>query len=367
MVAISKNKMFTVVILSYCNKENWKDAIASVLQQEYPALEVIFADDGSPNFSREEVEHFIVEHKQHNLLQYCVLTSINNMGTVKNVSRAIVNCHGKYLLIMAADDALYDSGVLAAFASALERQGNDTLGVYARSIQCDETLSPSGECSFDIIRALSMNRQSALIQWKTLCHGCCIHMGATAFLWERFVPNKFDTSYRILEDWPFFLQTTEAGWRYEFENFNALRYRSGGISRGRDFNLGREQCFRDQLRMYERYILPNMSRFAWKERLTIYCRYRNDRMDVWLHYRMKSDLPLSSVVCLVPSGQLLEGIWAIIYFRRFIFFVIMGILIGWALPCRLLIWLATLIVFSVHLKIQLKLGRQKNDSQHQDN
>ena len=42
--------VFSVILAHYCQPDYWKDAVDSVLNQDYPAIELIFADDGTPGF-----------------------------------------------------------------------------------------------------------------------------------------------------------------------------------------------------------------------------------------------------------------------------------------------------------------------------
>lgn len=43
-------KLFSVVILQYKQPEFWKEAAFSVLKQDYPRIEIIVSDDGTPVF-----------------------------------------------------------------------------------------------------------------------------------------------------------------------------------------------------------------------------------------------------------------------------------------------------------------------------
>lgn len=53
-----EEKVFSVVIPSYGNGELWKAAVDSVLMQDYPAIELVFSDDGTPGFDTEAVRRY---------------------------------------------------------------------------------------------------------------------------------------------------------------------------------------------------------------------------------------------------------------------------------------------------------------------
>lgn len=271
--------VFSVVIVSYRSGELWKQAVASVLLQDYPAVELILADDGTPDFSSADCERFIAEHCGANLVRSRVLTAGRNAGTVKNLNRANRLCSGDYLLHFAADDALADRGVLTAFAGALRRKKPGVLGVYGKSECCDEHLQPMGRCSFDPKTAERMNGFSAREQWKQLCRGCCIHMGATAFVREEFMrAGGFDPRFRLMEDWPFLLCSTRQGYTFEFIDFSALYYRVGGITQ-RKPTPGYRMLLSDHLLNYETHILPDSAKLDRGARLKVWMRYLDDRMD----------------------------------------------------------------------------------------
>ena len=315
-MVMQKKSVFSVVIASYQSQQKWKAAVQSVLDQNYPNVELIFADDGSLGFAPQEIEQAINKRKSVNLVSYRVISRKTNQGTVRNMQSACLSCSGKYLLFMAADDALYDENVLSRFAHSLEKQPENVMGVYARAILCRKDLSPTGCCSFDTEQAIALNDLPALDQWRVLSQRCCIHMGATAFIRKRFLAfGGFDTSYRLLEDWPFFLRATESGFSFHFEAFDALRYRQGGISRGKAFSYGRKLCFSDQLQMYETQLLPRLQLLGRQERFFVYWRYQCDRQDVWNHYRLKSTRTISQLPGWDAERCFFEAVWFLLYWR----------------------------------------------------
>ena len=49
--------VFSVVIASFRSAACWKDAVRSVLIQDYPAIELIFCDDGSEGVMRRQLSN----------------------------------------------------------------------------------------------------------------------------------------------------------------------------------------------------------------------------------------------------------------------------------------------------------------------
>lgn len=276
-----EEKVFSVVIPAYGNGEQWKTAIDSVLMQDYPSIELVFADDGTPGFDIEAVQQYISNGKHDNLIRCCVIHQAQNLGTVRNLREAHGQCGGTYLTHMAMDDAYCDASVLSRYAKALEEKKEDVLGIYAKSLICDEELNPVGTVSFDVEKAEAMNSMTAIQQFGELTHYCCIHMGATAFVREEFMQHEdFDTAFRLIEDWPFFLKATRQGKRFQFYPFDAIFYRNGGVTDAAFDSPVKKICCRDHIRLYEKLILPYLQLLPWREKLQVYGKYAKDRMDM---------------------------------------------------------------------------------------
>lgn len=327
--------LFSVVIVCYRNGEQWKDAVESVLIQDYPAIELILSDDGSPDFLPEAAEEFIAAKKGGNITRSVILTSEQNLGTVANMRKADALCTGRYLLHFAADDALDGAHVLTSFALALQRKEPDVLGVYGRSEICDSALRPCGACSFDTVEAAAMNRLSPRGQWQRLCQGCCIHMGATAFVREEFVQSGgIDPAFDIMDDWPFFLENTHRGKRFQFINFPALCYRQGGVTQRRGANPGYRRLLSDHLLLVEQQILPFSAALCLRERLRIWLRYLDDRADARKLFGELSHVPYRTLGCLCPEAPAFLLLWWVKRHRR---------LIGAAGAILLCLWLIKIL------------------------
>ena len=317
--------LFSVVILSYRSNETWKKAVDSVLMQDYPKVELIFSDDGSPDFDKNIVLDYIVSNAKSNLCGFQILDSSVNRGTVKNLMEAERFCSGRYLIHFAADDALADEYALSLLAEALEGKSDDVLGVYGESIICDSDLTPTKDCSFDTTNAARMNAETSQQQWQRLCSRCCIHLGATAFVREELKKAEgFDDSFVLMEDWPFFLKCTHNGFRFTFVEQPVLLYRKGGITDG-DFSEGRKQLFKDHLHLYEKYILPDSNRIGAKT-CAVWLRYLDDRKDTDKAYGRLSNLSDKEIAGFTKKYPLYFCIWFLKRYRRYIALLVILIL-----------------------------------------
>ncbi len=305
--------LFSVVILSYCSSKTWQAAVDSVLMQDYPSVELIFSDDGSKDFDRRAIETYISERAGENLHHFEVLSTEKNRGTVKNIIEAEQHCKGSFLIHFAADDAFANEKVLSHLAEKLLEKPKDVLGIYGQSIVCDADLLPSGGCSFDTSVATLMNSESSNQQWERLCSRCCIHFGATAFVREELLTEeRYDSSFVLMEDWPFFLKATQVGFRFLYMDEPILLYRQGGVTAG-EFTEGRRQLFKDHLHLYERYILPksDMLKNTWK----IWLRYLDDRKDAQKAYGELSSIGIKNLSEFSNRFYCIYSIWLLKRYR----------------------------------------------------
>ena len=135
-----KFPLITVLICTYNKFDYLKGSIDSVLQQEYPCLELIVADDASKNFPKTQIEEYIKNNKNENVSNFTVYSNSKNLGTVKNLNNGAKRASGKYIIFMAGDDEFYDSAVLERVVCEAERR-NCGLLITMRLVS-DENLRP---------------------------------------------------------------------------------------------------------------------------------------------------------------------------------------------------------------------------------
>ena len=99
----------SVILLLYNNSEFLEECLDSVLAQDYPAVEIIVVDDGSKSFDQSGIETYIREHKKDNIRNFIVYQNECNFGTVRSANGAIRKASGRYIKLLAGDDALYNS------------------------------------------------------------------------------------------------------------------------------------------------------------------------------------------------------------------------------------------------------------------
>ncbi len=110
---------FSVIILSYNSElKNILMTIKSILfQEKIDEVQVVIADDGSEYKWDSEIKEYMRKKEFNN---FVIVPGDENVGTVKNILRALPYAKGKYLKLIGAGDLLYNANVLERVYSYME-------------------------------------------------------------------------------------------------------------------------------------------------------------------------------------------------------------------------------------------------------
>ncbi|MEG0178607.1 MAG: glycosyltransferase [Oscillospiraceae bacterium] len=224
-------KLYSIIIAHYNQPLFWREAIDSVLCQDYADIELIFADDGSKNFDEKEVEAYINEHKSANIKNTIVIASKRNLGTVKNINNAISASNGEYLQFFAADDALFKNDIITKNVIALEAAEKDVMAVTSMAKKYDENMDKCLGQAFEAALGFRRNKMTASELHDEILVGCVYVASTCCYKKELFgALGLFDERYRLIEDAPYWLKMTKNGYKIKYCNYCSVKYRMGGMS-----------------------------------------------------------------------------------------------------------------------------------------
>lgn len=255
------NELLSVVILHYKQPDLYKTAVDSVLEQDYPCLELIFADDCSKNLDENDVRKYIEEKKGTNIKNVIYQFNEENVGTIKNINKALKNSTGRYIIFFAADDRLCTNNVLSELMSNKAWEDNSTYFITGQSVMMDWNLDK--QLSYFVPEHIveKCNTLSPHEIHRELLFQDLFAMGATVFRKECFEKyGEFDENLKVIEDWSYFLDFSKKcesmNGRFEFQNINVLMHRAGGISEnGKNINLSK--VYIDDMNIiYETRVFP---------------------------------------------------------------------------------------------------------------
>lgn len=248
--------LISIVVLHYKQPQYYENAVSSVFEQDYPNIELIFADDCSGNLEEASVRQYVEGNKGENITNVVYQFNKENIGTVRNINRAIDNSRGEYILFFAADDRLYKGNVISKLYEALIKAEKQPL-MAGQSVMMNETL----EEKLGQFVPQEAIEQSGLWDSETqrikLFYQSLYALGATLFRRECFERyGRFDEGLKVIEDWSYFLDYTKQGGRVVCIDEKILKHRSGGISEnGKSQGLSR--IYLEDLNLiYKTRVLP---------------------------------------------------------------------------------------------------------------
>lgn len=225
--------LVSIIVLTYNQQFLLKDCLTSILNQNYPNLELIVCDDASADFDIEETTKLIEKLKKNNLKNYIIYKQPENVGTTKNAAKGIELSSGEIFKLHAGDDMLFSPKVISSVVRKFLHDENIRI-LAARSIAC----MPDGKLTNDKYpsdTAVKKMMDASCIEQFTLMstQAWGEYINAPAVFWERSLYDEiggFDARYKYTEDWPTWLIITQKGIRITSIDYVSTIYRYGGIS-----------------------------------------------------------------------------------------------------------------------------------------
>jgi len=251
VISITKNDIVSCIILSYKKFDFLYESIDSILNQDYPNIEIIICDDCSPNFEKDKITNYINSKKLKNVSNLIVYKQENNLGTVKNFNSAIKLSSGKYIFPLSSDDLFIDKNVISNIVSFFQKTNllivTSYRDIYSEDLSYLIKKEPSKRYS-------KFLKKDSLAMYKKLSLGNFISGSCTYYtkdFFDRY--GLFDENYLLLEDYPKYLSLYRQGGQIGFTDFTTIKYRNGGISTGDVISLKLEN---DYKLVYETEIFP---------------------------------------------------------------------------------------------------------------
>lgn len=205
----------TVIVAAYNASDTIGETLNSISEQSFELcnVEVILADDCSgDNTYKIMYEWYVSNIKTFSKI---ILLSIKeNVGTVKNINRAIMQSHGAWIKIIAADDILH-STCLEAFweEKDLYPQAKVLCGISEVFITNSDYEHRYHSEFYPTEKDRHRFKVSAAEQFKVLCNENFIY-APSAFLCGTYLRhlNGFDEQFIYLEDYPFWIKSCADGY-----------------------------------------------------------------------------------------------------------------------------------------------------------
>lgn len=235
----------SIITLTYKNWRLLEKAITSVVNQvvdQKYKIEYLIVDDGTDDFNVDYVSALL----NNTGLDYQIIVNQHNIGTVQSFNNAIKKSSGDLIIPLSADDEFYDCYVLNDIAAEFDRTDAYVItGLRVpilNSIECQSL--PSN-------RDYALFNDAKLLLMKILV-GNIISGASTYYRRELFDSvGYFDETYRLLEDYPFYIELLSAGINIALLKRKVIKYGMSGISAAGSMN---PVLRKDFLRLYKKIL-----------------------------------------------------------------------------------------------------------------
>lgn len=189
---VSALPLVSVAIVTYNQVAFLREAIDSVLAQDYLNLEIVVADDGSTDGTRE----LVLEYADAYPGRFVPALSPVNGGITPNQNRALQACTGKYIAWLAGDD-LFLPGKISRQVAFMEANSDHAI-VYH---DLDVFESSTGES----IRRFSELDRPRIGDIRTLVRHGAFNGAVSNMVRRSASPASFDARIPVASDWLYFV------------------------------------------------------------------------------------------------------------------------------------------------------------------
>lgn len=95
------NPLVTIICLCYNHEKYVVESLLSVINQDYPFIELIIVDDCSKDQSKERITKWLLDYPE---VQF--ISNETNFGSTKSFNKALKSAKGDYIIDLATDDIL---------------------------------------------------------------------------------------------------------------------------------------------------------------------------------------------------------------------------------------------------------------------
>lgn len=258
--------LVTVAVCTYNSADFILETLESIRLQDYKPLELVVSDDASTDDTLAIVRQWAAKATTISSLKKIEILEVSkNTGISANANRALKAAGGEWIKYIAGDDALKVDCIKKNVDWV--RANPEVKVLFSRVEEYNETFEP--ENIIDVTHVETENKLSiiapewdALDQYRMLLVSDRIHFSPSLFLSRDTLVSigGFDEEFRLLEDYPLWLNLTKNGYRLSFMDEITVKYRkhnkainnNKGITLLVNPNYFRTELFR------KKYIYPNI-------------------------------------------------------------------------------------------------------------
>lgn len=252
--------LISVIVVCYRNLDNIWKTLRSILDQDYPALELLVADDCSSDFAgyEEKIKGFINDNKKENLVHCLVYSNRENLGTVKNTNLAFKKSSGAYVKTISPGDSFATSSAITDYWNFCT--SNNALVVFAKL----QPVAQDGELKIDKSRwsedYRELNKLTPDQVFAKLCQhnflpGCAEFLNKQVFIQYGYIPEVV----KLVEDLPYWLVLSHGGVKFFFLDKVLINYEISGGTGSKTYS---DEILNDLIVIGKEFVYPYDKRYG---------------------------------------------------------------------------------------------------------
>lgn len=272
----NNSPLCTCIITCYNQEEYIYETLDSLLNQNYPNIQLILVDDGSVKFNREKVCKYIESNRKENIKDYIVHVNPKNIGAIKTYNLALDWAEGKYINIFDGDDEYVGRSMLGKVIDYFEKLPEDIYILVTQMMMCGETFDKKKYLYCDNNYMESLSKESAKNQAIAFYDRMYAPKGSTFFkkiLYDKI--GKYDESYEIIDDWSFLLKAFSNGYKFVYYDLLTANHRHGGISSNEAVTPRRIKFLYEQWLTMKIFCIPQLNTIPEKRKRDLLTMYNN--------------------------------------------------------------------------------------------
>lgn len=267
--------LVTVVTASYNNMNQIYRTIKSVCLQNYKLIELLICDDASDGFSSDDIESYINENNNGNIVCFNIRHNASNVGTVKNLNQAYREARGSIIMPLSCGDCFFDKDTVRIIVERFLSTGCKVLATTMIRYKGDfipKELLPHYDARKILLQMNTSRKQyEAFItsHFHDMIAGCNLYITKKTI--EEY--NYFDEKYELWEDGPFlsrYLYADKIEYAYDIVS---IWYEYGGVS-SKPFDYLSPRMRKDVTKYVSSDAIKHIDTFSFIDRRRIRYRYK---------------------------------------------------------------------------------------------
>lgn len=252
--------LLSFCILTYRNFDGIFETLDSLFEQDYPQIELIISDDGSPNYGEhiDGIKDYVEKNKSKNIVNVIYNQVLPNAGTVHHVNEVLKLANGEYIKQLGADDMLIGTDALSKYVAFLEENEYEICFAKMRGLRENGEYVyhlESCEDDYEMLKSLTVEQTLNKLFARNFLPAPAWCAKKSLFETYGYYPEII----KLIEDYPYWIELCRQGVKFGYMDEYLIDYRLNGVSSAGFYSV---RFMDDMVRIYDNFIFPYDKRFG---------------------------------------------------------------------------------------------------------